>query len=386
MQTAKKLYFQTNLQIIFGVTLIGVMGVASLSPAFPMIIQKFNISKAQIGLLITVFTVPGVVITPILGVLADRFGRKRILVPSLFLFSIAGTACAFMTDFHSLLILRFFQGVGAAALGSLNVTLIGDIFQGPDRSRAMGYNASVLSVGTAAYPAIGGALALFGWNYPFLLPIVALPAGLAVLFFLESPSITREQSFRAYLAAALRGLWNRQVFVLFTASVVTFIILYGTLLTHYPILIAYKFKGSTLVIGIIMSVMSLTTAFVSSQMGRITAFLSEKSLVKIAFALYAVSLSLVPFMPTLETLIVPTMIFGIAHGLNIPSLMTLLAGMAPLERRGAFLSINGMVLRLGQTLGPVIIGLFFSIWGIDAAFFAGAAFGVAMACLAVLLL
>ncbi|MEM7825683.1 MAG: hypothetical protein QW412_02390, partial [Candidatus Aenigmatarchaeota archaeon] len=55
------------------------------------------------------------------------FGRKKILIPSLMLFGIAGGLCSITKDFHILLILRFFQGVGASSLGSLNATIIVDI-------------------------------------------------------------------------------------------------------------------------------------------------------------------------------------------------------------------------------------------------------------------
>jgi MFS transporter, ACDE family, multidrug resistance protein len=113
--------------------------------------------------------------TPVLGVLPDRYGRKKILVPALLLFGLAGGACAFARGFEALLILRFFQGMGAAALGTLNVTVIGDIYEGRERSAALGYNSSVLSFGTASYPAIGGLLATFGWFYPFAFPSSRYP-------------------------------------------------------------------------------------------------------------------------------------------------------------------------------------------------------------------
>ena len=97
------------------------------------------------------------------------YGRRKVLVPSLFLFGIASVACALATDFGLLLVLQTLQGVGAAALGAINVTMIGDLYSGQRRTEALGYNSSVLSVGTASYPAIGGALALLGWRYPFAL-------------------------------------------------------------------------------------------------------------------------------------------------------------------------------------------------------------------------
>lgn len=82
-----------NLRVIFTVTLMVVMSVSSITPAFPKISREFAISETQVGLLITFFTLPGVFLTPFLGVLADRWGRKKILVPSLFLFALAGASC-----------------------------------------------------------------------------------------------------------------------------------------------------------------------------------------------------------------------------------------------------------------------------------------------------
>ena len=73
----QKLYHNKNLQVIFSITLVAVLGVASITPAFPKMERELNVSAQDIGLLITVFTLPGVILTPIFGVLADRFGRKK---------------------------------------------------------------------------------------------------------------------------------------------------------------------------------------------------------------------------------------------------------------------------------------------------------------------
>ncbi len=373
----KAIYLDANLQIVFGVTLMAVLGVSSITPAFPVIVKDLNISARSIGLLITVFTLPGIFLTPVMGALADRFGRKRILVPSMMLFGMAGGACALAHDFSLLLVMRFFQGVGAASLGSINVTIIGDLYSGNRRTKAMGYNASILSVGTAMYPALGGVLAVLGWNYPFLLPFVALPLGFLVLFSLKSPEPKNSQDFKKYLQSAWRSLKKRRVVVLLIASSVTFIILYGSYLTYIPILLGHEFNASPLIIGLIMSAMSLTTAITSSQLGRLAKIYSKKSLIRAAYVLYGLALVLYPFVHIIWLLLIPTIIFGIAHGMNIPSIQTLLAELAPMEYRASFMSVNGMVLRLGQTLGPVLMGVIFAVWGTEGAFFAGAGFSFA---------
>ncbi len=163
------------------------MAVSSITPAFPKIAVEFGITKQQVGYLISVFTLPGVFLTPFLGILADRFGWKKVLVPALLLFGVAGFACFFARDFNSLLLFRLFQGVGAASIGSLNVTLIGGLYSGKRRGTAMGYNGSVLSIGTAAYPAVGGALAAIAWYCPFVLPLLGIFIGFVVLRYLKNP-------------------------------------------------------------------------------------------------------------------------------------------------------------------------------------------------------
>ncbi|NLA73987.1 MAG: MFS transporter, partial [Deltaproteobacteria bacterium] len=366
------------LRIIFGVTLTAVMGVASITPTFPKIINDLGISARSVGLLITVFTIPGVILTPVLGILADHYGRKKVLVPSLFLFAIAGAACAFSRDFHTMLVLRLFQGMGAASLGSMNVTLIGDIFSGKQRTRAMGYNASVLSIGTASYPAIGGALAMLGWNFPFFLPLLAIPIGFVVIFCLKSPAAVSDLGISAQFKGALKSMMNRQVAVLFTASVMLFVILYGTCLTYIPILMARSFNASSAQIGMTFTSMSFITALMSSQIGRITDRFDQRVIFRYSFLLYGFAVFLIPFMPGIWFMFIPMAIFGVGHGVNIPCIQTLLAELAPVEYRATFMSINGMVLRLGQTLGPLIMGLALTLWGIRGPFFTGAVFGLFM--------
>lgn len=364
------LYRDPNLNVIFGITLLAVMGVSSVAPVFPSVAQALDIPPEAVGLLITVFTLPGILLTPVLGILADRFGRKQVLVPALLLFSIAGGACALARDFESLLILRFFQGVGAASLGSLNATLIGDLFPGPRRGEAMGYNASVLSLGTAVYPALGGALALFGWYVPFGLPFLGLGVALVVLFRLDTVAVGVEPGFLRYLKEALAGMADRKILGLFLVSMLTFIVLYGAYSTFIPLLLADRFDSPPWAIGLILTVGSLSTAATASRLGSLGRRFQEEDLIISAFALYAVSFIAIPMLPGHWWVALPVSLFGVAQGLNYPVVMTLLAGLAPTEHRGIFMSVNGMVLRTGQTLGPILMAGVFAWGGMASVFYA----------------
>jgi len=70
--------------------------------------------------------------------------------------------------------------------------------------------------------------------------------------------------------------------------------------------------------------------------------------------------------------IIPILIFGCAQGLNMPNFQTAIADLAPDNQRGAFMSLNGMVLRLGQTLGPLVIGFGDRIGGLSGAYYTAA--------------
>jgi MFS family permease len=354
---------------------MAMLGVASVTPAFPQISERLSVTPQSVGLLISVFTLPGAVLTPFLGVLADRYGRKRILVPSLFLFGVAGFACGFARTFELLVGLRLLQGLGGAALGSMNVTIIGDLYQGPRRTTAFGYNASVLSVGTALYPAIGGALALIGWYMPFFLPILAVPVGLFVLLVLQSPEPKVRTGLGEYLRSTLRMFRNREVLALFAAGLVTFILIYGAYLSYLPFLLEGSFGFSSLWIGLVMATTSIATAVASFYLGRLARAYGEGRLIKLGFMLYVVTFAAIPLADSIWGIIALILVFGAANGINIPSILTIIAGYPPPESRAAFMSVNGMVLRLGQTLGPLAAGAAFVLRGVGGAFLASAVLG-----------
>lgn len=382
----KRLLKDKNLYIIFCVTLMAIMGVASLTPAFPQIINHFKISAQQIGLLITFFTLPGIFLAPIMGVLADRYGRKTILIPSILLFGIGGFLCVFARTYDLLLAFRFLEGIGAASLGSINITLIGDLYSGNKRARAMGYNSSVLSIGTASYPAIGGALATVAWFIPFYLPLLAIPVVLFVIFGLKNPEPYGKTNLPEYLRNTWRTINQKDVWALFLINIFVFVILYGSYLTYFPLLLSNKFGSGSLQIGLVMSTMSFTTALVSSQLGRLRKIFSAWIILVFSIICYFTALLLLAFSINWTLIFSSVIIFGLAHGVMIPNMQTMLVGFASIKVRAGFMSINSMVLRIGQTLGPLLIGFFYNIGGLKFAFLSGSAVAVAMILITIFML
>lgn len=370
--TSNKLLKDRELYVIFSITLIAVMGVASIIPALPKISETLGLTKTQIGLLISAFTFPGIFLTPLAGIVADRLGRKIVLVPSLFIFALAGFAIYFFHNFHYIVLLRVIQGIGAASLGSLNTTLIGDFYKAKQLPEAMGYNASVLSLSTASYPLIGGILAGFAWNYPFVMPLLAIPVGLFVIFGIKEPEIEKPSNIKQYLKDISNSFLKKEVIAIFILGILTFIILYGAFLTYMPFLLNQKFDLTTSQIGMFITLSSITTAIVATQVGKLTWKFGSLFLLKTAFFLYLIANLLIPNIENMYILLIPILLFGSAQAVNIPSLQTTLAKLSPENQRGAFMSLNGMVIRLGQTLGPMIIGIGYSISGLRGTYYLGA--------------
>ncbi len=365
----RHLLLDRNLHVIFSISFIVVMGVSSLTPVFPAVVDALGISPEQVGLLITLYALPGIALTPVYGVLADRLGRKQVLVPALVLFALAGSACSLVRDFQLLLVLRFLQGVGGASLGFLTATLVGDLYQGARRTEAMGYKASVLSVSSAVLPTIGGALALLGWYVPFALPIVGLVVGASVLFVLELGPTKAEASFLTYLGDAWAGMRTPRVIGLYAATFLSFVVLYGAYMTFIPLHLSARFGSSPPSIGLVMTLGSLTTALVASRLGVLSRFVSPDRLLPMAFVLFSLSFLFIPIAPGYWWVALAVGVFGVGQAWNYAVVLTLLAGEAPDEHRAIFMGVNGMVIRTGQALGPVIMAGVFAAGGIPAVFY-----------------
>lgn len=371
------LYKDPNLLILFGVTLMVVMGVTSIAPTFPNLIKHLDgVHEGNIGLIVTLFTVPGIILTPLMGILADRVGRKAVLVPSLVIFSLAGTACAFAPGFKEILVLRFIQGVGAAALGALNVTIIGDLYTGTRRAGALGLNAGVLSMGIAAYPVLGGALGYVNWRLPFALPLLALPLAAVVWLKLHNPEPDTSGGLKDYFKGAWQGLRQREVAGLFAATLAAFIMLYGAFLTYLPVQLGRSFHASPLIIGSVMSLSAFATGLAAAFLGKLTTFISDRLLLFTAFILYGASCVSMALMPGIWWHLLPVALFGLGQGINMPCVQALLANLAPMKHRGGFMALNGMVLRMGQTIGPFMMGLLYGMGGLEAVFISCAVIGV----------
>jgi MFS family permease len=125
-------------------------------------------------------------------------------------------------------------------------------------------------------------------------------------------------------------------------------------------------------IGITMSAMSLTTAITSSQIGRLSKKFSNRKILATGVSAYIFSMLFLAHADSWMLIIPALLIFGLGQGLFVPTVQTMLVSYAPMKERAAFMSLNSMVLRIGQTTGPLIIGFAFALGGLSWVYFGGA--------------
>ncbi len=174
------------------------------SPAMPTIIAQlkgFDIYPW----VISAFLLAATVSTPIYGKLADLFGRKRVLLFGLTLFSLGSILSGTAQSMAQLIVMRTIQGLGAGAVGPIVLTMLGDLFTLKERAQVQGLFSAVWGLSSVGGPLIGGYLTDYlGWRWVFLVCVpFAVAAILMLLFFVREPQIERRVAPIDWAGAAL---------------------------------------------------------------------------------------------------------------------------------------------------------------------------------------
>jgi MFS family permease len=358
--------------------MVTMMGGSVISPALPVIQQAFIIETSKIGLLMTAFSLPGIISIPIAGIMTDRFGRQKVIVPMLLLYSIAGSLCFFAPNFEVLLLLRFLSGLGAGALATLSLILIGDLFNDKEQKEALGYRTSFGYFSNGILPIFGGFLAVISWNYPFLLFLLGIPISLMAMAVLVNEKIDNQSTIKEYLIEVGRGLSNVRTASLLTIAPTLMMINQGILATFLPIYIGSKFGVSAAIIGLIISTRVIAGSLIAFFMGKLTEIMKEEWLLISSMIVLAITIIFIPFVTSVWFMIGPVMVMGFALGVSFPAFQSLLISEAPKELRAGVMSANGVTNRMGQAAGPIIAGALYATGGFKAVFFGASLFLLAM--------
>jgi MFS family permease len=343
---------------VLAATLMTPVDVPLISSALPEIKSVFGVSDARAGLFITLYALPGILLAPVIGALADRIGRRYVLAGTLAVFGLAGTAIAFTSDFAVALGLRVLQGFAAGSvLSALAMTVVGDRYTGRRHDSVMGVTSAMLSLGTAAYPVVGGYLAVFAWNAPFLVYALTLPVAGLVLVALDEPASPPGDDDRGYVREAIRLVPARRAAALYGVMFASFTLLFGGLYTALPFYLSTAFGFAPTTVGLVTSAVLLTTAVVSPQNGRLAARASTTTLLTAGFAAYAVGFLGVALAATPPSLVGALLVSGVGSGLVTPTLFAGLSALAPDHVRGGVMCLQTTTLGISQAAGPALFTL-----------------------------
>ena len=160
-----------------------------LNVALPTLVRELGASASELQWMVDsyVLVFAGLLLT--MGALGDRFGRKLALNSGLVIFGVASVFAAFADTASALIIARSFMGIGGALIMPSTLSIITNIFSGPERGRAIAAWAAVAGLGIVVGPALGGwLLENFWWGSIFLINIFIVGAAIALGFFLVPES------------------------------------------------------------------------------------------------------------------------------------------------------------------------------------------------------
>lgn len=371
------------LAFVFTVTLTGILNNTLVTPAIPDILATFGQPDSRSGWLVATGSVAGVIVAPIVGVLADRFGRRIVLTSCLTIFATFGTAAALAPSFEFLLVARLLQGFGSAGLVNLAVVLLGDNFSGAARTHWVGRNAAVLTLGLAALPSVSGFLTeAFSWRVAFGLYTIGFATAIIAWNLLRAdrpadPPLVRDQL--TDIAVVVR---QPPVAIILVLGFFLFVVLFGAFLTVMPLHLANVFGLEAAARGLILSSPAITSSISAFNLGRIRRRLSMRTLAMLACAVFTVAFIIMGLAGAVWMLVLGTLGYGTSEGMLIGGLQDEAMAIAPDQHRGAIVAAWVGAARLGQTVGPLIAGSLLAVTTTNVALLAAAGMTFGILCLA----
>ncbi|WP_340100481.1 MFS transporter [Salinibaculum salinum] len=357
---------ETNFQFLLLATLLPVLGTALVSPVLDSLIGPLGASTATIGWMISVFTAPAIVMIPLAGILADRYDRKAILVPSITLFGLSGVGIAFTTDFRLVLVLRLLQGVGFAGINPIIITILGDLYTSGTEETAQGIRLLTSGLSGGLFPLFAGLLVVFAWQYPFLLYAVAFPIAIGMFLWFDEPT-TADSSLstdggvggdgsESYTRALWRLSRQRRVLAMVAARALMIPVFIG-FITYNSLIVVRLLGGTPIQAGVLTAVVYFSFALSASQAGRISAAFDSRLYPLLgANVCLGFGFVIVLFAPGIVLATVGTAILGLGFGIVGALYRSIITGLAPVSLRAGLVSLSEAGGRVTATLTPPFIG------------------------------
>ncbi|PYY69616.1 MFS transporter [Pseudomonas jessenii] len=335
-------------------TQLPIMGIISIVPIIPLLIQHFS-AHPQVAMLIPLMiAAPSLciaVLSPLAGFLADRVGRRRLLLIAVLLYSVFGFLPFVLDDLPTIIATRFCLGVCEAFIMTIANTLMGDLFQAQTRKKWLAVQSAVGSVSATTLLFIAGMLGNYGWQGPFALYLLALPMFLLLLTCTWEPApVVGQHSeasgarfpFKVMLGICAVTLFCALLYYVEVLQISSVLSLSG-LDTPAKIGFASGIAGIGVPIGALLF-----------------SLLSKRSLrlqLLINFALFAVGLYGMGNLGGITAVVSSAFVAQIGCGLLIPTLLTWCLGQLAYEHRGKGIGVWHTAFFLGQFLSPFVISI-----------------------------
>ena len=186
---------------------MAVMGVSVLTPVVHLLLAHFkDVPSHEYLVMGGVVTMPSIwilLMSAPAGWVADRFGRRRVLILSMVVYAFVGVAPALLDDLYAIIVSRICVGICEAAVMTVSTTLISDYFKGHARERWLASQTAVASVAAIGITYLGGQLgAAYGWRGPFYLYLYSLLLVVGVAMLIWEPSADEKGAAAGPAAAA----------------------------------------------------------------------------------------------------------------------------------------------------------------------------------------
>jgi predicted MFS family arabinose efflux permease len=358
---------QRGLVVAFSTSLAVILGVNLIYPVLPALMAQFGVEPSAVGLVITAYTAPTILLAPIAGAVADLRGRRPVLVFGLVVFGLAGVAIALAPSFEWLLVLRVIQGVGSSAFLPLTIVLLSDLLDGDQETSAQGAKVVLDRIALLVVPGLAGALVAISWSAPFYLYGLALLMAVLGLIWLPERHRPSHAGLRSYVGS-FRGIGGRpRLLLAFGAGFLRFFLDYAYF-TYLPIFLALTLGTSAAVIGLLFGSFAVGAMITASQAGRLARRRDPTVLVFVGFVLAGVSVLLVPLLPNEALQGLAMFAYGLGNGLISPLQKSLLTQNAPAEVRAGVISLDRVFQQIAKTVAPTVMGLVLLVADVEAVF------------------
>lgn len=367
--------------VLWLATFLFYLGFQVLLPVMPIYAASLGARDGDVGLIIGVFAFAAMLLRPLAGALADRLGRRPLILTGAAIFGVASLAYSLASSVPALLGLRVFHGVGMGLGPTAATVMVTDLSPAERRGAAMGVFGLATAVGLAGGPYLGIELVRrAGFRSTFLLAALLEALALALAWTLPEtrPVAAAPRLGGAGVPAAAPppgGLarWFSAGAAYPSLLLLSLYFSFGGLVSFLPLFARDRALGNP---GLFFTVFALAGVAVRSPAGQLADRIGRRLVVAPALLAAAAGLGLLGLAHTAGELLVAAALYGMGFGAGQPALMAMTADRVPVQERGRAMGTFYTAWELGISGGSVLLGLCATHLGYAATWWTGAAVAV----------